>query len=290
MEGTIIKGIGGFYYVKANGVIYECKARGKFRNKGLTPIVGDTVVITPNEDNYATIEEIKMRKNELIRPLVSNISQAFIVFALKNPEINLELLNKFILQCEYKNIKSIICFNKTDLVENYEEHEAVEMIRNAGYECIFLNTKAGNGLDLINGKLKDNVTVFCGPSGVGKSTILNRIVGRNIMETGNISDKLKRGKHTTRHSELVEVNGGFVVDTPGFSTLELNLEEKVELQEHFPEFHGYKDHCKFNGCLHYKEPACEVKNAVEEGKIHIKRYEFYIRTLEEIIKGEKNKW
>ncbi|MFU0823929.1 ribosome small subunit-dependent GTPase A [Clostridium sp.] len=289
MEGTIIKGIGGFYYVKTDNGVYECKARGKFRNKGLTPMVGDSVIITVKNNNGA-IEEIKERKNELIRPAVANISQAFIVFALKNPDINLELLNKFLLQCEVKNIKSVVCFNKIDLTNNYKEHEAVKMINSAGYEYIFLNAKNKTGLDKLKEKLKDNVTVFCGPSGVGKSTILNGIMGREIMETGNISDKLKRGKHTTRHSELVEAYGGFVVDTPGFSTLELEFDNKEEIQEYFPEFSSYKQGCKFNRCLHYKEPQCEVKNAVDEGKINLSRYTFYLKTLEEVTKGGRNKW
>ncbi|MCY6372364.1 ribosome small subunit-dependent GTPase A [Clostridium ganghwense] len=289
MEGTIIKGIGGFYYIKVEEKIIECKARGKFRNKGMSPIVGDRVEITANNDK-GTIEKIFERKNELIRPLVCNITQAFVVFALRNPNINLDLLNKFLIQCELKKIKAIICFNKIDLLENHEEEEVVKMIESAGYEYIFLNAKKGIGLDNLKNKLKNNVTVFCGPSGVGKSTILNNIVGKNIMETGEISTKLKRGKHTTRHSELVEVCGGFVVDTPGFSTLNLNVESKEEFKNCFPEFWEYEDGCKFSGCMHYKEPGCMIKKAVEDNEINVNRYEFYIRTLEEIIKGGKNKW
>lgn len=290
MEGIIIKGIGGFYYVKTDEGIYECKARGKFRNKGLTPMVGDKVVITTNNDNYGAIEKICKRENHLIRPQVANISQAFIVFALKNPDVNIDLLNKFLLQCESKNIKAIVCFNKLDLCENYEEHEAVKMINESGYECIFLKAIEEEGLDELKKKLSGNINVFCGPSGVGKSTILNKLVGKEIMATGLISERLKRGKHTTRHSELVEVNDGFVVDTPGFSTLDIKFDKKEDLKEYFSEFHEYENQCKFNGCLHYKEPQCMIKNAVEEKKINIKRYEFYIKTLEEIIKGGKNKW
>lgn len=289
MEGTIIKGIGGFYYVKVEEQIIECKARGKFRNKGMSPIVGDKVILTV-DNNKGAIEKIFERKNELIRPLVSNITQAFVVFALRNPDINLDLLNKFLVQCEVKNIKAIVCFNKIDLLEDYREDEAVKMIEGAGYEHVFLNAKKEVGLEIIKSKLKDNVTVFCGPSGVGKSTILNSIVGKKLMETGEISEKLKRGKHTTRHSELVEISGGFVVDTPGFSTLNLNVEEKEELKNYFPEFWEYEDQCKFTGCMHYKEPGCAVKKAVDDNIINKNRYEFYIKTLEEIIKGGKNKW
>ncbi|KEI01461.1 ribosome small subunit-dependent GTPase A [Clostridium botulinum] len=290
MNGIIVKGIGGFYYVKTDEGIYECKARGKFRKKGLTPMVGDRVIITTNNDNYGAIEEICERDNYLIRPQVANISQAFIVFALKNPEVNLDLLNKFLLQCESKNIKAIVCFNKLDLCEDYKNHEAVKMVNESGYECLFLKAKEEQGLDELKEKLQGNINVFCGPSGVGKSTILNKLVGKDIMETGLISERLKRGKHTTRHSELVEVNNGFVVDTPGFSTLDIKFDTKEELKEYFPEFHEYENQCKFNGCLHHKEPQCMVKEAVEENKINLKRYEFYTKTLEEIIKGGRNKW
>lgn len=290
MEGIILKGIGGFYYVKTEERVYECKARGKFRNKKLTPMVGDRVIITPNDDNYGAIEEICTRDNYLIRPQVANISQAFIVFALKNPDVNLDLLNKFLIQCELKNIKSIVCFNKIDLYSDYENHEAVKMVSDAGYDYIFLKAKEETNLDELKSKLKGNINVFCGPSGVGKSTILNKLVGKEVMETGIISERLKRGKHTTRHSELVEVNNGFVVDTPGFSTLDLKFDSKEELKDYFREFHEYEDQCKFNGCLHHKEPKCGVKDAVNNGEINKDRYEFYIKTLEEIIQGGRNKW
>ncbi len=290
MEGIILKGIGGFYYVKTEEKVYECKARGKFRNKKLTPMVGDRVIITPNDDNYGAIEEICTRDNYLIRPQVANISQAFIVFALKNPDVNLDLLNKFLIQCELKNIKSIVCFNKIDLYSDYENHEAVKMVSDAGYDYIFLKAKEETNLDELKSKLKGNINVFCGPSGVGKSTILNKLVGKEVMETGIISERLKRGKHTTRHSELVEVNNGFVVDTPGFSTLDLKFDSKEELKDYFREFHEYEDQCKFNGCLHHKEPKCGVKDAVNNEEINKDRYEFYIKTLEEIIQGGRNKW
>lgn len=289
MEGTIIKGIGGFYYVRTESGVIECKARGRFRNKGLTPLVGDRVLITSKE-NEASIEEIYNRKNELIRPSVANVSQAFVVFALKNPDINLELLNKFLLQCEIKEIKSVICFNKIDLLENYNDNDAVKMIRNSGYDYIFLNAKQKIGLEAIKERLKENITVLCGPSGAGKSTLLNSLIGKEVMETGNISEKLKRGKHTTRHSELVEVEEGFVVDTPGFSTLEINLDNKDELKNYFPEFWSYEGECKYKGCMHFKEPNCKVKERVDEGLINKNRYEFYVKTLEEMIKGGKNKW
>ncbi len=289
MQGRIIKGIGGFYYVENNGEIIECKARGNFRNKGLTPVVGDMVSVKINKDGKGVLESIEKRNNLLLRPLVSNVTLAFIVVAVKSPEINLDLLNKFLLQCEINDIECCVVFNKIDLNENYMNLEAVKMIESIHYEYIFTNGKLNIGLDKIYDKIKNNICVFCGPSGVGKSTILNNLVGKEVMKTGEISTKLKRGKHTTRHSELINTCEGFVVDTPGFSNLSLSFESEKQIQDCFPEFYEYDFLCKYKGCLHYKEPKCAVKNAVEEKKINLKRYEFYIKTLEE-FKKEGKKW
>ncbi|KAJ51511.1 ribosome biogenesis GTPase [Clostridium tetanomorphum] len=288
MQGIIIKGIGGFYYVMMEDKIIECKARGKFRHSELTPMVGDRVEINISGDK-GTIDKIYERENMLIRPAVANVTQSLVVFALRNPDINEDLLNRFIMLCEYNRLKVVVCFNKTDLLKNPEEEEIVAMIKEAGYEVLFLNAKAGEGIDKIRERLKNNVTVLCGPSGVGKSTILNSLAKRNVMETGNISEKLKRGKHTTRHSELIEIEGGFLVDTPGFSSLNTDFIEKEKVQLCFPEFEDYLGQCKFTGCLHYKEPKCMVKEAMEEGKINKKRYDFYIKIIEEKIKGRNNR-
>ncbi|MEQ8155821.1 MAG: ribosome small subunit-dependent GTPase A [Clostridiaceae bacterium] len=289
MKGIIVKGIGGFYYIKTDFGVIECKARGVFRHKDLKPMVGDWVEIEV-ENNKGVIEKIYDRSSELIRPAVSNVTQAFVVFAVKNPDINYELLNKFLISCEYNNIKAIVCLNKSDLISDEEKDFIKTKINNIGYEVIFIQAKYKEGLSELRSRLKDNVTVLCGPSGAGKSTLINVFTKENLMETGEVSEKIGRGKHTTRHSELIAIEDGFLVDTPGFSTLDISFIEQEQLMYYFPEFEEYNDKCRFTGCLHYKEPGCAVKKALEEGKINSSRYDFYIKILEELIKGRKNKW
>ena len=259
-------------------------------HKDIKPMVGDDVTIKM-EHGKGVIEEIHKRKSELIRPMVANVSLAFVVFAVKNPDINFDLLNKFMVLCEYNNIEAVVCLNKIDLVSEEEREEIKKRINDIGYEVLFINAKEGVGIERLEQKIKGNTTVFCGPSGAGKSTLINRLSQREHMETGDVSKKLGRGKHTTRHSELIDIGEGYIVDTPGFSTLEIkDLMEKDSLKYCFPEFSEYNDKCKYRGCLHYKEPKCALKDALEEGKINKYRYEFYIKTLEEIMEGEKRKW
>ncbi|AYE33117.1 ribosome small subunit-dependent GTPase A [Clostridium septicum] len=289
MKGKIIKGIGGFYYIKTEKGLIECKARGKFRHRDMKPIVGDNVIINV-ENGKGVIEDILERSSELIRPTIANVTQAFVVFAIKNPDINFDLLNRFLILCEHNNIKSIVCLNKVDLVSNEEREEIRKKINDIGYEVLYINAKKGEGIESLKEKLRGNETVLCGPSGAGKSTLINKLINRDHMETGKVSDKIGRGKHTTRHSELIEISDGYLVDTPGFSTLEVNFIDKEELRYCFPEFEEYNHNCKFRGCLHNKEPKCSVKQAVQEGKINEYRYKFYIRTLEEIMDGRNNKW
>lgn len=289
MVGTIIKGIGGFYYIRTNEEVIECKARGKFRFNDLKPMVGDKVEITI-EKGKGVIERIFDRSSELIRPTVANVSQAFVVFAIKSPDINFDLLNRFLVLCEYNDIHAVICLNKVDLCSEEEKEIIKKKINDIGYEVLFINAKASNGIKALEERLKDNVTVLCGPSGAGKSTLLNALSGKDHMETGVVSEKIGRGKHTTRHSELIESGGGFLVDTPGFSTLDMDFIEKDDLKYCFPEFTDYNNNCRFRGCNHYKEPNCAVKEAVEDGKINDQRYEFYIRTLQDILNRRNNKW
>lgn len=287
MEGIIIKGIGGFYYIKTDEGIIECKARGKFRYNSLKPMVGDRVTIKV-ENGKGVIEDIHERSSELIRPTVANVTQAFVVFAIKNPDINLDLLNRFLTLCEYNDIHAVVCLNKEDLCTEEEKENLKELINDIGYEVLFINAKEGKGFDALKERLEHNITVLCGPSGAGKSTLLNSFIDREHMETGSVSKKIGRGKHTTRHSELIDVDNGYLVDTPGFTTLDVTFIDRDSLKYCFPEFNDYNNLCKFNGCNHYKEPKCAVKEAVEEGKINKLRYDFYIKTLEEIINRRGN--
>ena len=283
VKGTIIKGIAGFYYVEAGQTIYECKARGKFRNKNIIPVIGDNVLISLKEeensnDRYleGTIEEILERKNSLIRPAVANVDQAMVVFSVTYPQIHLDLLDRFLLHIEKEDIKPYIVLNKID-EGNPESYEyIVERYTKVGYEVICLSAKKAINTELLMPKLKDKTTVFAGPSGVGKSTLLNTIEERFTLETGQVSDKIKRGKHTTRHVELMPLSiGGFVLDTPGFTSLQLDGMEPEELQYYFPEFEPYLGKCKFRGCTHIHEPGCEIRAVLESGDIVKERYEAY---------------
>lgn len=288
MQGIIIKGIGGLYFVKVEDKVIECKARGKFRYAGLSPVIGDKVeIMLETDQSKGVIEKIFTRDNEMIRPVVANVTQAFVVFAFKQPDLNMDLLNKFLVLCEYYKLKIVLCLNKLDLIEEVNE-ALIKELKSVGCDIIFLKAKEGQGLCELKTKIKNNISVFCGPSGVGKSTILNSIVGREAMITGDISKKSQKGKHTTRHSELIEYEEGFLLDTPGFSSLSLDFIEKEELQHCFPEFEKHRCECRFSNCMHYKEPNCRVKEAVEDNEIYKDRYKFYTKTLEEIIaRGNK---
>ncbi len=283
LEGTIIKGIAGFYYVEAGKTIYECKARGKFRNKNIIPVIGDNVLISlkkeeNSNDRYleGTIEEILERKNSLIRPAVANVDQAMVVFSVSYPQLHVDLLDRFLLHIEKEDIVPYILLNKIDEGNEDEYAEIVKRYTKIGYEVICLSAKMKINTELLMPKLKNKTTVFAGPSGVGKSTLINTIEKNLKLETGEVSDKIKRGKHTTRHVELIPLSqGGFVLDTPGFTSLQLEGMEAEQLQYYFPEFESFLGGCKFRGCTHLHEPGCEVIKALENGEIYKERYEAY---------------
>ena len=286
MQGKIIKGIAGFYYIYAeDGNIYECKAKGIFRKDNFKPLVGDNVEITVlnEEEKEGSVTSILPRRNSLIRPAVANVDQAFLIFAMENPKPNFLLLDRFLIMMEQQEIPVVICFNKKDVGEKEEMEKLYEIYTGCGYRVVLSSTYEGEGMDEIREILKGKTTVVAGPSGVGKSSITNCMQGEVQMETGEISKKLKRGKHTTRYSQVIPVEKNtFLVDTPGFSSLYLTDMKEEELRDYFPEFVMYEPQCRFQGCMHIHEPGCAVKKALSEGKISQQRYDNYLALYEEL--------
>ncbi len=286
MTGKIIKGIAGFYYVHdGKETVYQCKAKGIFRNRKIKPLVGDNVefsVLDP-VDKEGNIEEILPRKNSLIRPAVANIDQAVVLFALADPKPNLHLLDRFLVMMEKAGVPVQICFNKLDLCTEKESEEYQKIYKDAGYTVHPLSVKEGIGTEWVARALRGKTTVLAGPSGVGKSSLTNRLQPEAGMETGKISEKIRRGKHTTRHSQLIYVEEDtYLLDTPGFSSLLVDAVEPEELQMYFPEFSRFTDACRFLGCVHIGERVCGVKEAVESGKVSKSRYENYCLIYQEL--------
>lgn len=285
IEGIITKGIGGFYYIDTNQGVYECRARGIFRKEKITPLVGDNVKINiiDDENKKGVLEEIEDRDTELVRPPIANVNKAIIVFAIKNPNPNLSLLDRFIVLAERESLDIVIVLTKADLATDEELNKLKRIYETSGYKVIPVSNEAKINIDKVKEELKGNIVVFAGPSGVGKSTLLNNIDSKFQLQTGEVSDKIKRGKHTTRHAELLKLEcGGMVADTPGFSSLTLDDIEEDELKEYFIEFDEFSDGCKFGGrCMHENEPICGVKEGVNEGKIAKERYESYLQLLKE---------
>ena len=291
LNGKIIKGIGGFYYVDTNEGLYECRARGIFRKNKITPLVGDRVSISvvDEENKKGVVEEIEDRDTELVRPPIANVDKALIVFAIKNPSPNLSLLDRFIVLAEKENLEIVIVFTKVDLDTDGDILEELKDIyETSGYKVIPVSNKEKLNIDKIKEELKESTVVFAGPSGVGKSSLLNEVDKNFELKTGEVSDKIKRGKHTTRHAELLKLEcGGMVADTPGFSSLTLDDIDENELKEYFIEFENH-DECRFGSrCIHENEPSCAVKEAVENGEISKKRYDSYIQLLNEIRSGKR---
>ena len=291
MTGRIMKGIGGFYYVEVEGAgLYECRAKGIFRNKKMKPNVGDIVDIDviSEEEKTGNLTVIHKRKNQLIRPMVANVDQALVIFAVHEPEPNFQLLNRFLIMMEKQQIPVIICFNKMDLASEEEKEQLRQDYENSGCRVLFSSAREGEGIPEIRELLRGKTTVMAGPSGVGKSSTLNTISPKPQMETGAVSEKIKRGRHTTRHSELIYLGEEtFLMDTPGFSSLYLEDIDKEELRFYFPEFADYENQCRFNGCSHIHEPGCAVKQALEEGAISRMRYDDYCYLYEELANAKK---
>lgn len=295
MTGKIIKGIAGFYYVHdGHETVYECRAKGIFRSRGIKPVVGDNVefVVLDEEKAEGSIEEILPRKNVLVRPASANVDQALVVFAITQPEPNLNLLDRFLIMMEAQEVPVTICFNKTDLGEEDRQEEYRKTYEQAGYPVLFVSSRVEAGVERIREVLRGKTTILAGPSGVGKSSLTNQILPKAVMETGSISEKIKRGKHTTRHAELfcVEENT-YLCDTPGFSSMYLEDIESGALKYYFPEFEPFADACKFQAdCVHIGEPVCGVKNALESGKLSESRYENYRILYQELKEKERKRY
>ncbi len=286
MQGKIIKGIAGFYYVHVvESGVYECKAKGVFRKDGLNPLVGDNVEmeVTHEKDMEGNIMKILPRKNELVRPAVANIDQALVVFAVTKPKPHFNLLDRFLVMMEAKEIPVVLCFNKADIAKDPEIAALKNIYEECGYPLLFTSAKEEENIDGLEECLRGKTTAIAGPSGVGKSSLINLLQDEVKMETGSISRKIERGKHTTRHSELIMLGkDSYIMDTPGFSSLYVDDIGKEELKYCFPEFAPYEGKCRFNGCGHIHEPGCAVKQAVEEGKIHRVRYDDYAMMYREL--------
>ena len=290
MQGKIIKGIAGFYYVHVvESGLYECKAKGIFRKEKMKPLVGDIVEIDilDETEKKGNITEIIERKNELIRPAVANIDQALVVFAVTKPKPHFNLLDRFLIMMESKDIPVVLCFNKKDIATEPEIQELKDIYEKCGYQIVFTSALEEENTEELKRLLYGKTTTIAGPSGVGKSSLINIFQPDANMETGSISEKIERGKHTTRHSELIWMEENtYIMDTPGFSSLYTNDFEKEELKYYFREFADYEGKCRFLGCDHIHEPGCAVKQALDAGEIHPVRYENYVEMYNE-LKGKR---
>jgi ribosome biogenesis GTPase len=296
-KGLIVKALSGYYYVQSmedghgDKKLIQCRARGIFKKKGITPLVGDQVIFTLTENDEGTVDEIYPRSSELIRPPISNVDLAVLVFSLREPDLNLKLLDKFLVHTETSGLDTVICFSKRDLgnednvlADDMTLNQVSRLYEDIGYEVIITSAKTGEGADQVRQRLSRHIGVFAGQSGVGKSSLLNVIFPGLSLATNEISAKLGRGKHTTRHVELIALeDGGWIADSPGFSQLDFMNLEAEDMTDGFKEFRKFSPQCKFRGCLHRNEPGCRVKEAVESGGIARSRYEHYLLFLGEIM-------
>ncbi len=292
LEGRILKGVGGFYYVYTAEGTFQCRARGLFRKHSLKPLAGDRcrIELTNTEDVEGNVAEILPRKNSLIRPPVANIDQALVIFAMHSPEPAWGLLDRYLIMMERAGIPSVICINKDDLAEGLEALDIKRIYEPAGYRIVFTSAREHTGIDELKDVLSGKVTSVAGPSGAGKSSIINAILGSELMETGDISRKLKRGKQTTRHTELINLwEDTFIFDSPGFSAMELPDMDKSELDVCFPEMRPYKGHCYYADCSHTHEPGCSVREALEDNNIAAERYASYTELFAELPDDRRKK-
>ena len=291
MRGKIVKGIAGLYDVHAEDLqIYECRARGIFRLENINPLVGDDVEleVLDQQEKEGNIRKILPRRSRLIRPAVANIDQALVIFAIRKPEPNFNLLDRFLIMMEQQGLPSVICFNKSDIASAQDRADLQSAYETCGYQMFFISVKEEEGLREVRRVLQGKTTTVAGPSGVGKSSLINCLYPQAEMETGAVSEKIDRGRHTTRHSELFALDGeSYIMDTPGFSSLQLFDMEKEELKDFYPEFREYEDGCRFRGCVHVSEPGCSVKAALAEGRISKVRYHNYTVLYEELKERKK---
>ncbi|HZK85990.1 MAG TPA: ribosome small subunit-dependent GTPase A [Desulfosporosinus sp.] len=293
IEGVLLKGYGGFYYVYAEDRVWECSLRGRFRVKDQDFLPGDRVRILPVEADKATIEAVEPRRNALSRPTIANVDQALLVFAMTSPKPDLNLLDRLLVQVTYAEIEPILVFTKLDkfkeaaLTLGAEEHALTDVYRKIGYTVFEVSNETGQGIAEVDARLKEKISVLAGPSGAGKSSLFNALSPGKKLKTGELSLKSKRGRHTTRHVELMVCAGGLVADTPGFSSLFIPAMKRAELAECFPEFVQRRRQCRFNSCIHDKEPNCAIKEALQKGEISPDRYEHYLIFLQEVIAAER---
>lgn len=289
MEGLIVKGIGGFYYVDTGSEIIEAKGRGIFKKDGITLAVGDRVEleIIDEAEKKGVINSIYPRKNQFIRPPIVNVDTFVVVFAASKPKPNLVLVDKFLVMAEMHGVEAVICINKSDLVSR-DELDEYRNVYDGIYPVIAVSARTGEGMDELKKAISGKTAAFAGPSGVGKSTITNALVPHANMETGSISEKTKRGRHTTRHAEIFKAEGGGrIFDTPGFTSFEIMEADEDSLMHYYPDIEHFSGDCYYDNCRHLKEPQCAVREALKEGKIHRLRYESYSANMEEIKNRRK---